>query len=107
MGSGRIVAEGTRSELVERLGRESRVELGYEKPEQARRAASLIESAPGVARTLCTNSHLVAFVDDGPRRLPSLLAPLLDAQLAPASLELREPDLEDVFLSLTGRALRD
>ena len=46
-------------------------------------------------------------MDDGPRRLPSLLAPLLVAQLAPASLELREPDLEDVFLSLTGRALRD
>ena len=73
----------------------------------ADRAAALIQALPGVARTLRTNSHLIAFVDDGPRRLPSLLAPLLDAGLAPASLELREPDLEDVFLSLTGKALRD
>jgi ABC-2 type transport system ATP-binding protein len=105
--SGKIVAEGTQSELIARLGREVRVELAFEMPDGALRAASLLESVDGVARTLRSNSHLVAFVDDGRRRLPALLSKLIEAALEPTALELRSPDLEDVFLDLTGKALRD
>jgi ABC-2 type transport system ATP-binding protein len=105
--SGKIVAEGTKGDLIARLGREVRVELTFEKPELALRAAGLLERVEGVARTLQSNSHLVAFVDDGRRRLPSLLSKLIESNLEPTTLELRSPDLEDVFLELTGKALRD
>jgi ABC-2 type transport system ATP-binding protein len=104
---GRIVAEGTKAELVARLGREVRVEFAFDGPELALRAAALLESVDGVARTAQSNSHLVAFVDDGRRRMPALLSKLLASALEPTSLELRSPDLEDVFLELTGKALRD
>jgi len=105
--SGRIVAEGTKSDLVARLGPEVRVELSFETPAMAERAAVLLEQVEGVARTVRSDGHLVAFVDDGRRRLPALMSKLLAGDLEPSSLELRSPDLEDVFLELTGKALRD
>ena len=104
---GRIVAEGTKGELISRLGREVRVELSFEKPALALQAAGLLDGLDGIARTVQSNSHLVAFVDDGRRRLPALLSKLLANALEPTTLELRAPDLEDVFLELTGKALRD
>ena len=105
--AGRIVAEGTQRELVARLGREVRVELGFDRPGGASLAEQRLADAPGVARTLRDDGHLVAFVDDGRKRLPGLLSRLLEAELEPSTLELRAPDLEDVFLELTGKALRD
>jgi ABC-2 type transport system ATP-binding protein len=50
---------------------------------------------------------IVIVTSDAPARLPALLAALADAQIAVTGVEVRRPDLEDVFLQLTGRALRD
>jgi ABC-2 type transport system ATP-binding protein len=104
---GRLVTEGTRDALVASLGREARVELGFARPGELARAAGLLAGVAGVARAAETDGRLVVFVDDGPRRMPALWARLLDAGLEPSAMALRAPDLEDVFLSLTGRALRD
>ena len=46
-------------------------------------------------------------VDDGPRRAAPGGAPPSDAGVAVSGIEVVEPDLEDVFLHLTGKALRD
>jgi ABC-2 type transport system ATP-binding protein len=104
---GRLVAEGTRDALVASLGREARVELGFGRPGELARAGEILPGLAGVSRTSHSNDHLVVFVDDGPRRMPALWARLLEAGLEPTATELRAPDLEDVFLALTGRALRD
>jgi ABC-2 type transport system ATP-binding protein len=47
------------------------------------------------------------YVDDGPTALPELLRDLGDAGIAPASIELHRPSLDDVFLKQTGRSLRE
>ncbi len=39
--------------------------------------------------------------------LPELLRTAADAGVAVSSVEVSEPDLEAVFLHLTGKALRD
>jgi ABC-2 type transport system ATP-binding protein len=46
-------------------------------------------------------------VDDARTRLPALLQEVAGASVAIKSVEVAEPDLEAVFLHLTGRALRD
>jgi ABC-2 type transport system ATP-binding protein len=46
-------------------------------------------------------------VPDGGAALPGLLRELDRAGVALASVEVRRPTLDDVFLSLTGRSLRD
>jgi ABC-2 type transport system ATP-binding protein len=106
MDGGRIVAEGTRRELVARLGRELRLELAFAAAERATEAAERLAALAGTLRTACDGGVLRAFVDDA-RRLPALLAALLEGGLEPTALEVRAPDLEDVFLELTGRGLRD
>ena len=50
---------------------------------------------------------LTAFARDGQTALPALINILDNAGHEIQSVEIREPDLEAVFLALTGRALRD
>jgi ABC-2 type transport system ATP-binding protein len=47
------------------------------------------------------------YVDDGASALPELLRSLDGAGIAPASIELHRPSLDDVFLKQTGRSLRE
>jgi ABC-2 type transport system ATP-binding protein len=105
--AGRLVAEGTRRELVASLGEEVRIDVGFEPGVRLERAADVATGLPGVRAACVSGDRLQVFADDGPRRMPALLTALLDAKLAPSSVALVEPNLEDVFLRLTGRALRD
>jgi hypothetical protein len=50
---------------------------------------------------------VVVRVDDGGTALAGIVATAQRTGVAIAGIELVEPDLEDVFLGLTGRALRD
>jgi ABC-2 type transport system ATP-binding protein len=46
-------------------------------------------------------------VDDGAHRIPEIVKIADEAGVALDSVELREPTLDDVFLSFTGRGIRD
>jgi ABC-2 type transport system ATP-binding protein len=102
---GRLVAEGTRRELVAKVGQRDRIELAA--------AGDLIGLAAGCKRVLGVDEatvvagglHLVA--RDGRRLLPKLLEMAETAGVEVTSVEVVEPDLEAVFLHLTGKALRD
>lgn len=107
MDMGKIIAEGTRSELMAGLGQEVRIELGLERSEELGRAVSAVTRLEGIRTAVVMNDCLHAFASDGARRLPALLTALLDVGLAATSVKIVEPNLEDVFLRLTGRALRD
>lgn len=93
---GRVLALDTPSALKAGLG-DTVIELGYADAASAARAANSIAGAKLEGTTVS-----VATID-GPRALITML-PSLDSQgLAPATLAVREPSLDDVFLSLTGR----
>ena len=103
---GRLIAEGTRRELVAQIGERDRIELAA--------SGDLIGLAAGWRRTLdgvdeatvvAGGLHLVA--RDGRRLLPRLLELAETAGVEVTSVEVVEPDLEAVFLHLTGKALRD
>ena len=103
---GRLIAEGTRRELVAQIGERDRIELAA--------SGDLIGLAAGWRRTLdgvdeatvvAGGLHLVA--RDGRRLLPKLLELAEMAGVEVSSVEVVEPDLEAVFLHLTGKALRD
>ena len=101
---GRLVAEGTRRELVATVGERDRIELAAtgDLPALAAAAASLdgVDEAGVVAGGV----HLVA--REGRRLLPRLLEAAEHAGAEVTSVELVEPDLEAVFLHLTGKALQ-
>jgi ABC-2 type transport system ATP-binding protein len=102
---GRIVAEGTRRELIAHVGEQDlvRLEVTGDLADAARRCRAV----PGVDQADAEEGVVVCLLRGAARTLPALLAAIADADATVTGVEVREPDLEDVFLLLTGRALRD
>ena len=95
---GHVIANDAPSALKAQLG-STVAELGFVEELAAERARSLLAEAhtvesEGATVRLSTN--------DGPRVLIEVLRTLDGAQLAPATLTVHEPSLDDVFLALTG-----
>ena len=67
---------------------------------------SLVTAFSDQTETAITREIIVR-AKRGRKALPDLIRSATDAQIDVASVAVKEPDLEDVFLHLTGRALRD
>jgi ABC-2 type transport system ATP-binding protein len=94
---GRVIAEGTPAELKGKLG-DTVVEMGFADEATAARAQALLgPHTPELEGSLVRLSS-----SEGPRVLVDVLRRLDGEKLAPASLAVREPSLDDVFLALTG-----
>jgi ABC-2 type transport system ATP-binding protein len=102
---GRLIAEGTRSELLAVMGGGDRVRLSGSGDLSA--LAQLLRGRDGVARVEATDSEAVVLVADAGRMLPGLLEAAGRAEVTVTGVEVEQPDLEAVFLHLTGKALRD
>ena len=96
--NGRIIAEGTAAELKARLGA-TVIEVGHANPELTATAAGVLQPFGAVT---VDGAHLQLTVDHGPQAMIAVVRALDDASLPPTTLALREPSLDDVFLSLTG-----
>jgi ABC-2 type transport system ATP-binding protein len=105
--SGRLIAEGTRAELVTNLGQDTRIEIGVGRGDSLERAQRIVSALEGVQFVMVENNHLHVVADHGAKRLPAMLTALLNAGTVADSVRVVEPNLEDVFLRMTGRALRD
>jgi len=102
---GQLKAEGTRRELVALVGGRDRVELaGGGALEDAARALGAL---PSVDQVSVHDGGLDLVVEGARTLLPELLRAATAAGLSVTSVEVREPNLEAVFLHLTGKALRD
>lgn len=102
---GRIVAEGARRELVGTLGTSDLVRLEVTGDPAA--AAEACRSVDGVERADAEATAVVCLVDHAAARLAGMLGVISQRGVHVVGVEVREPDLEDVFLHLTGKALRD
>ncbi len=110
---GRLIAEGTVGELVLQAGEQDRIEI--ELADDSRPDAGLLpglqRELPGVTRIQVDgsgeHSRLMVHADRGRQVLSPLISALGAAGLKLRSVSVQEPDLETVFLQLTGRALRD
>jgi ABC-2 type transport system ATP-binding protein len=102
---GRLVAEGTRRELVAGLEQHDRIELAAvgDLPAFAA-AAGLLD---GVEHASAADGQVHVVAREARRLLPSLLELAEHRDVAVTSVEVAEPDLEAVFLHLTGTALRE
>jgi len=99
MDHGKIIAEGTVDDLIKMLNMDSYLEFVVEKPEV------FLERMPG-ARMLNDEKITVPTkkVEDDVQKIFVLAK---NEGLSVENLVVRRPNLEDVFLSLTGRHLRD
>jgi linearmycin/streptolysin S transport system ATP-binding protein len=102
---GKLIAEGTRKELVSLVGERDRVRLSATGNLAA--AAAALGSMPWVHEASSTDDGIDLVLDDARGNLPAILSDAAQAGAHIKSVAVTEPDLEAVFLHLTGRALRD
>ncbi|MBC8332309.1 MAG: ABC transporter ATP-binding protein [Anaerolineae bacterium] len=105
MDHGQIIASGTHAELVRIVGELDRIELTLNA--EAERVLEAWQQVPGVKNIAAENGQLHLLVDDSNTVLPLLFESAAQASVRITSVEIQEPNLETVFLHLTGRALRD
>ncbi len=105
MDHGKIIASGTHQELIKIIGGLDRVSLTLD-----HEGSSVVESwkkVPGVQHISSDNGNLLLLVDDSNVVLPGIFEKAGEAGVRITSIGVEEPNLESVFLHLTGRALRD
>ena len=102
---GKIKAEGTRRELVAMVGEKDKVSL--EGTGQLGASVSAIRNLGGVHKVSASERQLDVLADDASSLLPELLSVVASSGGTVTGVEVLEPNLEAVFLHLTGKALRD
>jgi ABC-2 type transport system ATP-binding protein len=105
MDYGEIVAEGTPDELKREVAGDV-VTIGVNGSAPA--AAGLLDQAAYVRKLETPDEGgLRLYVDDGADAIPRILRTLDGGGVPLASIELHRPSLDDVFLTKTGRSLRE
>ncbi|MFN8092081.1 MAG: ABC transporter ATP-binding protein [Vicinamibacteria bacterium] len=104
---GKVIARGTPRELILSLGGDHVVDIAVEETGGAALAPESLAGLPSVRAVHAEAGHLVLTVAEPHVAIPPLLARLAAEGRTLASLTTRHASLEDVFVSLTGRHLRD
>lgn len=102
---GVIQAEGTRRELVSLVGEQDRVAISATGDLVA--AARSVQEIDGVTSASASDHRIEVLTQDASPILPEILSRIGAAGGSISGVEVEEPNLEAVFLHLTGKALRD
>jgi len=102
---GRIIAEGTPRELIRSLGGDHVIEIAVE--EGGPMLPEDLSGLPSVRAVHAEAGHLVLTVVEPHVAIAPLLERVASSGSRLSSLATRHASLEDVFVSLTGRHLRD
>ena len=103
MDHGKVIAQGSPAEVIESLQAESIVSLEL----SGQPNTAYLQALPGVRSIHTKGTQVQLSVTETHRVLPALFSTLHDGGLALVDLHIRRPTLEDVFVALTGRWLRD
>ncbi len=101
---GKIIAEGVPDELKRRISGDV-VTLSVNGDQS--RATAILGRHPGVREISADGRAIRMTVEHGEEALPGMLRALDADGISMASIQLARPTLDDVFLTLTGRSLRD
>lgn len=105
MDQGKIIACGTNSELVKIVGELDRIDLAVNT--ESENVVAAWQSTPGVHRVTREDGHLTVLSEDSNQVLPHLFESATQVGVRVTSVEIQEPNLEAVFMHLTGKALRE
>lgn len=101
---GRVIADDSAARLKSGLG--DLVRVGFASSADAARAAARLERVPD-SRVEVDDASVDLRVKDGSAMVAELLADLGADGVRPERVEVARPTLDDVFLDLTGRSLRE
>ena len=103
--AGEIIAEGSQGDLIQKVGEKDTILIKV--GEDAEKAIQAAKQAQGVDSVTFSEGIVRILAGRGRQALPNVIKTLSEAGVVIQSVEVKEPNLEAVFLHLTGRALRD
>jgi len=103
MDQGKIIADGTPEELIDNLGQENVIDFARNGLED-NQIAKLKEHYPEIK---INPEEISVYVKDLSTALPGLISWGERTEFKLDNLKIRRPNLEDVFIELTGKGLRD
>lgn len=107
MDHGRLIALGTLAELTELVGEHETLILKLNQSDGGAALAEALSDLADVFQASADDGEVTLNVRSAQAALPPALSKAESLGLSIRTVDIREPNLETVFLHLTGRALRD
>ena len=104
---GDLIAIGTQAELTKQVGQTDTLILHISENEDADALADSLKNMPDVFEANATDHEVSIITPSAENILASVVSKANERGIKIRSIDIREPNLEAVFLHLTGRALRD
>ncbi len=105
MDNGKVIANGTNEELVRIVGEMDRIVVTINT--ESGKVIEAWKAIQGVKNVTAEDGTLIILAEDSNRILPRLFEAAAASGVRITSVDIQAPNLEAVFLQLTGRALRD
>jgi ABC-2 type transport system ATP-binding protein len=107
MDLGQMIALGTLPELTKLVGEEDVVVMDVKAGSSTPELLAALEAVQGISQVSAENGAVRLLASDGNAVLPDLISTTNAQGVRVSRVDIQEPNLEAVFLHLTGRALRD
>jgi ABC-2 type transport system ATP-binding protein len=104
---GKLIALGTLEELIELVGENETLTFALSQEDGAGELVATVETMDLVHQVGVNDGQLIVNTSSAEAILPQVVSAASNLGLSIRTIEIREPNLETVFLHLTGRALRD
>ena len=104
---GELIAIGTQEELTKEVGQTDTLVLHIGENDDPKALAESLDGMEGVLEAIAVDHQVSIVTPQAEDILASVVVKANDRGIKIRSIDIREPNLEAVFLHLTGRALRD
>ena len=104
---GELIAIGTQKELTRQVGESETLVLHVGENDDSEALASALGGVAGVIKAEATDHEVSVICPEAEDVLAGVVTKANERGIKIRSIDIREPNLEAVFLHLTGRALRD
>jgi ABC-2 type transport system ATP-binding protein len=104
---GELIALGTQADLTRQVGESESLVLHVSEGDDPEPLAAAVRGLAGVLKADVSDHAVTLITPDAETLLPMAITQANAIGAKVRSVDIREPNLEAVFLNLTGRALRD
>ncbi len=104
---GELIAIGTQKELTQQVGQTETLVLHIGENDDPQTLAKSLDGVKNVLEAIASDHEVSIVTGEAEEVLASVVTKANERGIKIRSIDIREPNLEAVFLQLTGRALRD
>jgi ABC-2 type transport system ATP-binding protein len=104
---GELIALGTQAELNRQVGEKDTLILHIDENQNGQDLAVAVRKIQGVLKADITDHTVAVIAQEAEEIMAPVITTANELGVKIRSVDIQEPNLEAVFLSLTGRALRD